>query len=117
MTTVFEKIIKGELSSEKVWENERFLVIKDRYPNAPIHLLILPKKHFPSLQAVGPEDIGMMGEIWVIIQELARMFKVDQSGYRIIVNNGVGGGQVIFHLHVHFLAGKKFPVYPESENE
>ncbi len=106
MTTIFGKIIKGELPAEKVFENERFLVIKDRYPSAPVHLLIIPKKEISNLQALAPEDLPLMMEVVSIAQQLAREFKIEE-GYRLLTNNGTEGGQVIFHLHFHLIGGRR----------
>ena len=89
MTTIYGKIIKGELPSEKVFENERILAIKDLYPVAPVHILIMPKKEIPNLQSVAPEDLSLLSE----------------EGYRLLTNNGSDAGQVIFHLHFHLIGG------------
>ena len=106
MSTIFGKIIEGTLPAEKVFENERILVIKDKYPLAPVHLLIMPKKEIPNLQAVKPEDLGLIAEMIVIAQQMAEQFDV-ADGYRLVTNSGEEGGQVIFHLHFHLLGGKR----------
>lgn len=105
MTTVFGKIIKGEIPSEKVFENERILAIKDLYPAAPIHILIMPKKEIPNLQSVDSEDLALLSEICQVAQELAEKFGISQ-GYRLLTNNGADAGQAIHHLHFHLLGGK-----------
>jgi histidine triad (HIT) family protein len=105
MTTIFGKIIKGELPSEKVFENERILVIKDIHPAAPVHLLIMPKKEIPDIQSVTPEDLPLIAEIIKVAQELAVQFQVEK-GYRLLTNNGSQAGQIIFHLHFHLIGGK-----------
>ena len=104
--TIFEQIIEGKLPAEKVFENERILVIKDKYPVAPVHLLIMPKKSIPNLQAVGPEDLGLISEIVQVAQQMAEQFEV-ADGYRLVTNNGEEGGQVIFHLHFHLIGGRR----------
>src|SRR5271154_4007585 len=106
MTTVFGKIIKGELPSEKVFENERILAIKDLYPNAPVHILIMPKKEIPNMQSVVPEDLPLLSEIFSIAQKLAKEFHIE-DGYRLLTNNGSDAGQVIFHLHFHLIGGRR----------
>lgn len=106
MTTVFGKIIKGELPAEKVFENERILVIKDIHPVAPVHLLIIPKKEIPDIQSVSKEDLPLIGEIVAIAQLMAIQFGIE-DGYRLVTNNGPMGGQVIFHLHFHLIGGKQ----------
>ncbi|MEN9654414.1 MAG: hypothetical protein RL235_526 [Chlamydiota bacterium] len=106
MTTVFERIIKGELPATKVFENERILAIEDIHPVAPVHILIMPKKHFPNLQSVPTEDLHLIGEIVEVAQKIAREKHV-ADGYRLVTNNGVSGGQVIYHLHFHLIGGRK----------
>ena len=105
MTTIFGKIISGEVPAEKVFENERILVIKDLYPRAPVHLLIMPKKEIPDLQSVSKEDLPLVGEMIVIAQKLAQEHNIE-SGYRLIVNNGPLAGQSVSHLHFHLIGGK-----------
>jgi histidine triad (HIT) family protein len=105
MTTIFGKIIKGELPAEKLFENERILAIKDKYPVAPVHILIMPKKEIPDLQSLAPEDLPLLSEICAVAQKLAREFGIEK-GYRLLTNNGSDAGQVIFHLHFHLIGGK-----------
>lgn len=105
MTTIFGKIIRGELSAEKVFENERILAIKDINPVAPVHILIMPKKEIPNLQSVTSEDLPLLTEIFTVAQNLAIQFKI-QDGYRFLTNNGSNTGQIIFHLHFHLIGGK-----------
>lgn len=106
MSTIFGKIIAGALPAEKVFENERILVIKDKYPLAPVHLLIMPKKEIANLQALEQKDLGLITEMVQVAQEMAKKFGIE-DGYRLVTNNGEEGGQVIFHLHFHLLGGKK----------
>lgn len=105
MTTVFKKIIDGELPSEKVFENERILAIKDLYPIAPVHILIMPKKEIPDFQSLTPEDFPLLEEIVQVAQQLAIEFGI-QEGYRFLTNNGSLAGQTIFHLHFHLIGGR-----------
>lgn len=102
MTTIFEKIIKGELPAKRVFENERLLVIEDRFPKAPVHLLIIPKKPIVNLQDLKREDYFLLPEIVAVAQELARKFNMEE-GYRFSTNNGKEGGQEVFHLHFHLM--------------
>jgi len=106
MSTVFGKIIKGELSCEKVYENDRIIAFKDIHPKAPIHILIVPKKEIPTLQQVKAEDLPLIGEMVGVAQKLAKEFGIEE-GYRLLVNNGPGSGQIIYHLHFHLLGGKR----------
>lgn len=105
MTTVFGKIIAGQLPCQKVFENERILAIKDLYPVAPVHILIMPKKEIPSLQDLQPEDYALLGEIVAVAQKLAIEFDIT-DGYRLLTNSGSEAGQTVFHLHFHLIGGR-----------
>lgn len=109
MKTLFEKIIDGELPSEKVFENEKVIAIKDIAPQAPIHILIIPKKVIRDLQNLQPEDFSLMGEVVRVAQEIARKYKLAESGYRLVINNGRDAGQTVPHLHVHLMGGTLLP--------
>jgi histidine triad (HIT) family protein len=104
MSTIFSRIIAGELPADKVFENDRILAIKDRYPAAPVHILIMPKKAIVNLQAVQSEDLPLIAEIIAVAQKLAEDFGVSE-GYRLLTNNGEAAGQTIFHLHFHLIGG------------
>jgi histidine triad (HIT) family protein len=105
VTTIFGQIIRGELPAEKVFENERILAIKDLYPKAPVHLLIMPKKEIKDLQSMSADDLVLVAEMIAVAQTLAKEFHVE-DGYRLITNNGSSAGQVIFHLHFHLIGGR-----------
>lgn len=105
MTTVFGRIIAGEIPSDKVYESERILVIKDIAPAAPIHLLIIPKKEIKDLQSVEPEDLELIAECITVAQQLADRYGIS-NGYRLLTNNGPSAGQTVFHLHFHLLGGR-----------
>ena len=106
MTTVFGKIIQGILPCKKVFENERILAIEDIHPVAPVHLLIMPKKEIPNLQALKAEDLPLIAEIITVAQQLAKEFDVI-DGYRLLTNSGEEAGQTVFHLHFHLIGGRK----------
>ncbi|SFV90716.1 HIT family protein [hydrothermal vent metagenome] len=101
---IFCKIVKGEIPNNTVHDNEDFLAFHDLYPKAPIHVLIIPKQHVENFQSIDGE---MMAKMTPFIQEVAQKVGVDQSGYRLVTNNGSDGGQEIFHLHFHLLGGGK----------
>lgn len=105
-TTVFGKIIAGELPADKVFENERIIAFKDINPSAPVHILIVTKKEIPDLQSVTPEDLPLVAEIITVAQLLAKRYNI-ADGYRLLTNNGPMAGQVVFHLHFHLIGGKK----------
>ncbi|MCH9813950.1 MAG: histidine triad nucleotide-binding protein [Epsilonproteobacteria bacterium] len=101
---VFCKIAKGEIPSNKVLESDDFICFHDLNPRAPIHLLIIPKIHVENFQEMPSQ---LMGEMTSFIQEVASKMGLDQSGYRLITNNGEDGGQEVMHLHFHLLGGTK----------
>jgi histidine triad (HIT) family protein len=109
MKTVFARIIDKELPADIVFENERIIAIKDLYPDAPVHLLIMPKKEIKDIQSLQPEDYPLLGEIVEVAQKLAKEFDVE-DGYRLLTNNGTSAGQTIFHLHFHLLGGRNLEV-------
>lgn len=106
MSTIFGKIIRKELPADIVYENEKIIAFKDIAPQAPVHLLIVPKKEIKDLQSLTSEDLPLMAEIVFVAQKLANEFGV-ADGYRLLTNNGSPAGQVIFHLHFHLLGGRK----------
>ncbi|WP_299547667.1 histidine triad nucleotide-binding protein [uncultured Helicobacter sp.] len=102
--SVFEKILKGEIPCNKVLENDDFLAFHDIAPKAPVHVLAIPKKFAKDFQELNPKE--MVG-LTSFIQEVTRLLGLDKSGYRIISNVGVDGGQEIPYLHFHILGGAK----------
>ena len=104
---IFCKIIKGEIPSNKVYEDEEILAFKDINPAAPIHILVIPKKHITSLIEIKEEDEKLIAKIYSVINKIAKDMQIDQKGFRVIVNCGEDGGQEVGHLHFHLLAGKK----------
>ena len=105
---VFCKIIKGEIPSSKVYEDEEILAFNDINPAAPIHILVIPKKHIASLANMQKEDEILIGKIYGVINKIAREQGFKDDGYRVIVNCGKNAGQEVMHLHFHILAGAKF---------
>lgn len=102
--TIFGKIIRGELPCQKVYEDEKIIAFKDIHPAAPVHILIMPKKEIPDLQAMEPEDYYLLGEIVRVAQKLAEEYEIIE-GYKLLTNNGPDAGQTIFHLHFHLIGG------------
>lgn len=105
MSSVFSKIIAGELPCKKVYEDENILAFHDIHPVAPVHLLIVSKKEIANLQSVSREDLPLIGEMVAVAQQLAEEFEV-QDGYRLLTNVGRSAGQTIFHLHFHLIGGR-----------
>ena len=104
---IFCKIIKGEIPSNKVYEDEEILAFKDIQPAAPIHILVIPKKHIESLATMEEKDRSLISKIYKVIDEISEKQGFKQQGYRVIVNCGEDGCQEVKHLHFHVLAGKK----------
>jgi len=103
---VFCKIISREIPADIVAETDDVIVINDRAPKAPVHQLVIPKKHIRDLNALENVDAALIGKVALMAQELAK--KLSGSGsFRLVVNNGVDAGQSVFHLHFHFLSGKQ----------
>lgn len=105
MDCVFCKIINGELPSKKIAESEKLIVIQDIYPKAPIHYLIIPKKHTQDVQTLAQEDLSIATDIFAMAQQLSKTTEGAQD-FKLHVNSGKNAGQIVMHLHVHFTAGK-----------
>lgn len=104
MTTVFEKIINGTIPCNKIYEDDSFIAFHDIAPQAPVHVLIVPKKHLPGLSDAKAEDALLLGKGLLIAAQLAKKLHIE-SGYRLIINTGKNAGQTVFHLHFHLLGG------------
>ena len=102
---IFCKIVQGEIPSRKVYEDDDLVVFHDIHPAAPVHLLIVPKKHIRSVNDLTAADQPILSEMLMIAKEMAAQQGVAKSGYRIFINVERGGGQVIFHLHMHLIGG------------
>ena len=104
---LFCKIIKGEIPSTKVYEDDEILAFRDINPVAPVHVLVIPKKHIASLAELQQEDEALVGKIYGVINKIAKEENILDNGYRVIVNCGKDSGQEVMHLHYHVLAGTK----------
>jgi histidine triad (HIT) family protein len=103
---LFCKIDRGEIAAEKVYDGDDVFAIQDINPQAPVHLLIIPKKHFTTLLDIEDEDHALIGSIFGVANRLARERKLDASGFRIVANCGAEAGQSVFHIHYHLLGGR-----------
>ncbi len=103
---IFCRIIRGEIPSKRVFENEHVVAVEDINPQAPVHILILPKKHLSTSLEITREDAEMLCWVFLAANDIARSKGVADKGYRIVMNCNEEGGQVIFHLHFHLLAGR-----------
>ena len=105
---LFCKIVKGEIPADKVYEDADVIVFKDISPKADVHLLIIPRKHIEGLNHLLPEDQGLISKMMLLLPKIAKQQGLD-SGFRTIINTGKGGGQEVFHLHIHLLGGNHLP--------
>jgi histidine triad (HIT) family protein len=103
---LFCRIIRGEAQSQIVYQDDLVLAFKDVRPQAPVHVLVCPKKHIPTLNDVQPEDNVLLAHLFEIARRLAEQFGVHQSGYRTVFNVNAGAGQTIYHLHLHVIGGR-----------
>jgi len=105
--TIFGKIISGEIPSEFLYEDEHCVAINDINPQAPVHVLIIPRKGIPKLVDAAGEDQALLGHLLLAAGKVAEQLGVADA-FRLIINNGSGAGQTVFHLHLHILAGRAF---------
>jgi histidine triad (HIT) family protein len=104
---IFCKIVRGELPSEKIYEDDEVVAFNDINPAAPVHFLVVPKKHIETLDDVGVEHEQLLGRLLRTASALAREKGVAEEGYRQVINCRRAGGQVVFHIHVHILGGRQ----------
>lgn len=105
---LFCRIIERQAPGKIVYEDDRVVAIEDAHPQAPIHLLVLPRKHLRSLQEASAEDESLLGRLLAVAAQLARERQLESHGYRTVINTGAFAGQSIHHLHVHVLGGRVF---------
>jgi len=104
--TIFKRIIDKEIPADIVHEDEHCLAFRDVSPQAPTHVLIVPKKEIASIDALANDDQALLGHMWIVIRDLARQLDLGE-GYRVVVNCGPAGGQSVDHLHFHLLGGRQ----------
>lgn len=104
---VFCKIASGKIPCNRVYEDDKILAFDDIHPMAPVHVVIIPKHHISTLMDVETQASDLMNHLMAAAQNVAKMKGIDQSGFRTVINCNAEGGQVIFHLHVHVLGGRK----------
>lgn len=102
--TLFQKIADGEIPADLVYEDDRAVAFRDIDPKAPTHVLIVPRKPIPRADAIEPEDEALVGHLFTVARKVAEADGL--TDYRLVVNNGAGAGQSVFHLHVHLLGGR-----------
>lgn len=111
---IFCKITSGEASAQIIYEDSQVVAFQDIHPLAPVHLLVVPRKHISSMVEAAAEDEGLLGHMMLVARDLASRFAIEQTGYRLVVNTGVDGGQTVPHLHLHLLGGRRV-AYPLKE--
>jgi len=107
MDCVFCKIASGKIPADIVYHDQEIIAFRDINPQAPLHLIIIPKKHVPSLDQMKESDAALVGRMVAVANKLAKDEGVAEKGYRLAINTGVEGGQIVPHLHVHLLGGRK----------
>ena len=107
MDCIFCQIAAGKIPSDITYQDEELIAFRDINPQAPTHLLIIPRKHIPSLAQLSPEELPLMGRMVTVAHKLAKEEGITETGYRLVVNYGEWGGQVVAHLHMHLLGGRK----------
>ncbi len=107
MDCIFCRIVAGEVPGEIIYQDERVIVFPDINPKAPVHLLIVPKKHIPSLTHLPEADSPLTGHMVNIANRMAKEKGISEGGYRLVVNCGEEGGQAVPHLHMHLLGGRR----------
>jgi histidine triad (HIT) family protein len=108
---IFCKIASGQIPSTRVYEDDLCVAFQDLTPQAPTHILIIPRFHFDSLDAAAASDKETLGHLMLTAAEIARKRGFASDGYRVVINTNSDGGQTVFHLHVHLLAGRQF-IFP-----
>ena len=103
---VFCRIVRREAKATVVFEDDEVLAFRDLSPQAPVHLLVIPKKHVASLAEAEASDAALLGKLLLVARDLAVREGIDARGYRVVANRGAGAGQTIFHLHFHVLGGR-----------
>lgn len=108
MDCIFCKIAAGEIPAEKVYEDDHVLAFHDINPQAPLHVVIIPRRHIATINDIGEADIDLMGRLLQAAKAIAAQEGVAEDGYRLVVNVNRGGGQVVFHIHMHLMAKRPF---------
>jgi histidine triad (HIT) family protein len=107
MTTIFSKIIDGEIPADMVYKDEQVTAFRDINPQAPVHVLIVPNKEIPTVNDVAPDDEQLIGHMFTAAKKIAEQEGVAESGYRLLVNCNRDAGQEVFHLHMHLFGGRR----------
>ena len=104
---LFCKIINGDIAAKKVYENEHIIAFNDINPKAPVHILVIPKKHIRSINELNSSDINLAGEIILAAKKIAKDQGIDSKGFRVVFNTNDDGGQTVYHIHMHIMGGRQ----------
>ncbi|SFM55308.1 histidine triad (HIT) family protein [Ectothiorhodospira mobilis] len=104
---IFCRIAQGEIPSDTVFEDDEVLAFRDLNPQAPVHILVIPKRHIATLNDLSAEDAGLVGRLHWVAAQLARQEGIAEDGYRTVINCNPAGGQSVYHLHLHLLGGRQ----------
>ncbi|MBR9906702.1 histidine triad nucleotide-binding protein [Pseudidiomarina donghaiensis] len=115
--TIFDKIIAKEIPADIVYEDELSLAFKDINPQAPVHVLIIPKKHIATINDIEESDRELIGHLYVVAARLAQQYGFAKDGYRVVMNCNEDGGQSVYHIHLHLLAGVTMGWPPFANNK
>lgn len=110
---LFCRIVARKIPASIVYETDTTLAFRDIHPRAPVHVLLIPKEHIDNLMSVEPKHAALWIQLHSAIQAVARQERIDESGFRLVVNNGPDSGQEVHHLHLHLLAGKRLSWHPD----
>ncbi len=106
---IFCRILAGQAPGEIIYRDEQVTAFYDIHPVAPVHVLVVPNRHIASLNEIHPEDGAVLGRMLSLARELAAREGVQHSGYRLVVNTGPDAGQIVYHLHLHLMGGRRMP--------
>jgi len=104
---IFCKIVSGEIPGDIVYENDDVLAFRDLNPQAPTHILVIPRRHIATINDLQDEDAELLGKMYLAAKEIAKSEGIDEVGYRTIMNCNAGAGQTVFHIHLHVLGGRQ----------
>ena len=107
MSTIFKRIIDREIPADVIYEDDLCLAFRDVSPQAPVHVLVIPKQEIKSVDAIEETDAALLGHLWIVIGKIARELGVAEEGYRVVTNCGKLGGQSVDHLHFHLMGGRQ----------
>lgn len=107
MSTIFTKIINKEIPADIIYEDDEILAFRDISPQAPEHILVIPKKEIPTVNDIAESDVVLVGKLFIVAKNIAKDLGFDEKGYRLVMNCNEDGGQSVDHIHMHILAGRQ----------